>query len=526
MGTSIIIRNGRIVDGTGNPWFKGDVGIEGEKISGIGNLSEFKADREIDAEGLIVCPGFVDVHTHSDTSFLVNPKADSKVMQGVTTEIVGNCGGSAAPLTELGKSFYSKRSARDEDIDWDWNTVAEYYDRLEAEGLPLNVGTLIGHGTIRANVLGYEARAPTEQELESMKELVDDGMKDGAFGLSSGLKYAPGCYAKADEVVELCKVVRKYMGIYDSHLRNQAVNVIEAADEAIDIGRKAGVPVQIAHIKVRGRSVWGKGWNYLRIIDEAREAGIDVTFDQYPYDRCGSTASIPIWALEGGDESLLKRLRDPEQRKRIEAEIPEHEDWVGPESTIITNFPPDRSYEGKTLAEISKLRNKTPESTVCDLVLETERRLGLQMIFGWEEEIHNFMVHPAMMVGSDGSSIAPYGVLGEGKPHPRNYGTYTRFIGRYVLKEGLLSLEDGVRRATSFPARRFGLYDRGILRVGMVADVVVFDPKTIMDTATYMNSQQYSKGIEYVLVNGAIAVENGKFTEQLAGKALRHMSRG
>jgi len=522
METRIIMKNGRIVDGSGSPWFKGDVGIEGVKISGIGNLSGFKTEREIDIEGLVVCPGFVDVHTHTDTSFLVNPKADSKIMQGVTTEIIGNCGNSAAPITELGKSFYSRRRTLDEQIGWDWNTVAEYYDRLESNGLPLNVGTLIGHGTIRADVLGYEAREPIKQELEQMKSLVEQGMKDGAFGLSSGLKYAPGCYAKTDEVVELCKVVRKYGGIYASHIRNQAAQVIEAADEAIDIGRRADVPVQIAHIKVRGRKVWGKGWNYLRIIDEARRAGIDVAFDQYPYDRCGSTASIPIWALEGGTESLLKRLNDPEQRKKIEAEIPEHEDWVGPENTIVTTFPPERSYEGKTLAEISKLRNKKPESTICDLVIETESSLGLQMIFGWEKEIRNFMVHHVMMVGSDGSSISPYGVLGEGKPHPRNYGTYPRFIGRYVLQEGLLSIGDGIRRATSFPARRYGLYDRGILRKGMIADIVVFDPETIIDVGTYMEPQQYPKGIEYVFVNGAVAVENGKFTGRLAGKALRH----
>jgi len=518
MEPSIIIRNGRIVDGTGCPWFKGDVGIEGDRIFGVGDLSEFKAEVEIDARGLVVCPGFVDVHTHSDTSFLVNPRADSKIMQGVTTEIVGNCGNSAAPITDFGKTYYSN-SNRYDAIDWDWTSVAEYYDRLEANGLPLNVGTLIGHGTVRASVMGYEARAPSTGELEQMKGLVEQGMRDGAFGLSSGLKYAPGCYAETDEVVELCKVANKYGGIYATHLRNQALKVIEAAEEAIDIGRKTGIPVHIAHIKVRGRSVWGKGWNYLRIIEDARQEGIDVTFDQYPYDKCGSSASIPIWALEGGAESLLNRLRDPVHRKKIESEIPEHEDWVGPEYTIIGKFAPNSKYEGKNLADISKLRNKTPESTVCDLVLESNGHVRLLMHFGWEEEIRNFMKHHLMMVGSDGSSITTKEM---GKPHLRNYGTYPRFISKYVLGQGIISLEDGIRRATSFPARRFGLFDRGILRQNMIADLVLFNPKTITDIGTYMDPQKHPKGIEYVLVNGTISVEKETFTGKLTGKTLKH----
>ena len=518
----IVVRNGRIIDGAGSPWFKGDICIKGERISVVGGPGRFEADREIDAKGRIVCPGFIDVHTHSDTSFLVNPKADSKILQGVTTEIVGNCGSSAAPITEFGKSFFSKRY-EDMGVDWDWTTVAEYLQRLETKGLPLNVGTLMGHGTIRASVMGFEAREPTHQELESMGSLVESGMRDGAFGLSTGLKYAPGCYAKRDEIVELCKVVHRYGGIYSTHIRNQGDFLIESIDEAIEIGRRSGVPVQISHLKVKGRNNWGKAGNMLRIIDEARGSGVDVTFDQYPY-RAGSTGAFaitPSWAREGGAERFLERLKDPGQRKRIEAGITEQEDWTGSEKIVIAEFDPDSSYEGRSLYEIGGLLNKAPESVMCDLLLEADGRVPVIIFFGWEEDVRDIMTHHAMMVGSDGSSLAPYGVLGRGKPHPRSYGCFPRFLGRYVLHERLLSAEDGIRRMTSFPAQRYGLTDRGILAADMFADIVILDPERVMDVATYEDPHRYSKGVEYVLVNGTIAVEDGKFTGQLAGKALR-----
>ena len=523
MKPNIIIRNGIIVDGTGSPWFKGDIGIEGERISGIGDLSRFKAEREIDAKGLAVCPGFVDVHTHTDTSFFVNPKADSKIMQGITTEVVGNCGNSPAPITELGKSFHSK-SDRYKLIGWDWNTVAEYYDRLEANGLPLNVGTMIGHGTVRSSVLGFEAREPTSQELESMKSLVEKGMKEGAFGLSSGLKYAPGVYAKTDELIELCKIVKKYNGIYATHLRNQGDHLIESVDEAIEIGNKSGIPVQISHLKVKGRGNWGKAKNMLRIIDKASEKGVDVTFDQYPY-RAGSTGTwtiTPKWAREGGVESFLKRLKNPEERKMIEKEITEQEDWTGSERIVIVRFEPDPSLEGKDLKEIGELRGKEPESVMCDLMLEAGGSVPTVHFYGWEEDVKEIMTHNAMMVGSDGSSLASHGELGKGKPHPRNYGAFTRFLGRYVLREGLMSIENGILRMSSFPARRMGLLDRGILWTGMFADVVILDPEKVIDVATYENPHQYAKGIEHVFVNGAIAVKNRKLTGELNGKALKH----
>lgn len=518
----IVVIKGRIIDGAGNPWFTGDVGIVGDRINLIGDLGRLDADREIDAKGLIVCPGFIDVHTHSDASFLVNPRADSKIIQGVTTEIVGNCGGSPAPVTESGKSYFKRYD--ETGIDWDWETVAEYLKRLESKGLPLNVGTLIGHGTIRASVMGFEARDPTLQELESMKSFVESGMKDGAFGLSSGLKYAPGCYAKTDEIVELCRIVHRYGGVYATHIRNQGDSLIESIDEAIEIGRRSGVPVQIAHLKVKGRNNWGKAENMLRVIDQARDSGVDVTFDQYPYlaGSTGAFAITPSWAREGGIERFLERVKEPDQRRRIEAEITEQEDWTGSEKIVIAKFDPDRSYEGKSLEDIGNLRKKAPESAMCDLLLEANGVLPVILFFGWEKDVRKIMTHHAMMVGSDGSSLAPYGILGEGRPHPRSYGCFTRFLGRYVLQEGLLSVEEGVRRMTSFPAQRYRLTYRGLLRENLFADIAIIDPRKVIDLATYNDPHQYSIGAEYVIVNGRIAVENGKFTGQLAGKTLRH----
>lgn len=519
----IVFRNGKIVDGSGNPWFKGDVAVKGDRIVTISGLDGCEAKVEIDVGGRLVTPGFIDVHTHSDLSFIINPKADSKIRQGVTTEMVGNCGGSVAPITELGKSF-EPNMLEELGITWDWNSIAEYLDRLERGGIPVNVGTLIGHGTVRASIMGYEARAPSSGELEQMKELVDQGMRDGAFGLSSGIKYAPGVYAKTEEIVELCRVVARYGGLYATHIRNQGVNLIESVDEAITIGREAGVPVQIAHLKVKGRLNWGKSLNMLKVIDDARIDGVDVTYDQYPYTAAstGALAITPSWAREGGVERFLDRLKDPEERARIIEGVSEQEDWTGSQKLLVAKFDLDTSYEGKSIAEIAELRGKGREETMVELLEEAKGQVPLILFFGWDRDVEAIMIHQAMMVGSDGSSLAAYGELGKGKPHPRNYGAFARFFGKYVLREKVVSLEDGVRRITSFPALRYGLKDRGLLRKGYYADIAVVDPKIVTDTATFQDPHQYAKGIDYVLVNGVFTVEEGEFTSRLAGKVLRH----
>jgi len=519
----IVIKGGRVIDGSGNPWFKGDVAVTGDKIAKIGALGAYEAKKEFDASGLLVCPGFIDVHTHTDASFLINPKADSKIRQGVTTEIVGNCGASLAPVTELGKSFV-RRMLDELGIEMDWNTVAEYLVRFEKVGLPVNVGALIGHGTVRASVMGYEARAPSASELEEMKGLVEQGMKDGAFGLSTGIKYAPGVYADTDEIVELSKAAAKYGGLYATHIRNQGGSLIESIEESIIIGREAGCPVQIAHLKVKGRTNWGKSLNMLRVIDEARAEGIDVTYDQYPYlaGSTGAFAITPKWAREGGVESFLERLRDPELRPRIEEGVTEQEDWTGSFKLQVCKFDPEPSYEGKSIAEIAELRGVPRETAMCDLLNEADGVVPLILFFGWDRDIEEIMKHPAMMVGSDGSSLAAYGELGKGKPHPRNYGAFTRFLGRYVIQKGIMGLEDGVRRMTSFPALRFGLEDRGLLKAGGYADITVVDPEKLIDTATFQDPHQYSHGVEHVIVNGEVELENGEYNGTLAGRTLRH----
>jgi N-acyl-D-amino-acid deacylase len=395
---------------------------------------------------------------------------------------------------------------------------------IESKGIPLNFGTFIGHGTIRASVIGYEAREPLKEELKIMKKLVKNGMKDGAFGLSTGLKYAPGCYAKTEEIIELCKVINEYDGIYSTHIRNQGDYLVESIDEAVKIGELSGTSVIISHLKAKGRSNWGKASNVLRIIDEAREDGTDVTFDQYPYPAGSSSliSRVPSWAREGGPSRLLERLKDPDIRRKIEEEIIKGEDWLGAENTFVAQFTPDPSLEGKSLEEISKIRGKSPVTVVCDLLLEADGVVPVISFYGWEKDIREIMSHSAMMVGSDGSSLSSHGILGRGKPHPRNYGTFPRFFGKYVIQEKIMSMEDGIRRMTSNPAIRMGLKGRGLLKENMFADVLVINTTDFIDIATFKNPHQYPKGIVYGFVNGVKIIENDKFTENLAGKVLRH----
>ncbi len=521
MVENAIIRNGTIIDGSGNPWFKGDLCIENEKISHIGNLDGIKADEEIDASGLIVCPGFIDVHSHGDVNSLINPKADSKITQGITTQIVGNCGLSAAPISKDKNYFLDY--FRDADVNWEWNTIAEYLQVIQSTGIPLNIGTHVGYQTIRVAVMGYESRDPTIEEHELMKALLEGGMKDGAFGLSIMFKSAPGSFAKVDEIIDLCKIVKKYRGMYVPHQRTQGDTIIEDIDISINIGKKSGVPVHISHLKVKGRRNWGKAKTVLRIIDEARKTGLDITFDQYPYSASGGSVGMPSWAMEGGFQKLLIRLKDAEQRKKIEEDMTKLEDaGIGADNIKIAVYAPDRSYEGKSLAELSEKLDKSPESTWCHLLLQAGETVSVNKYSMCEEDLIDIMTHHAMMVGSDGRSLSPYGVLGRGKMHPRNYGSFPRYLGRYVIRNNVTSIEDGIRRMTSFPAQKFGLRDRGLLHTSNYADIVIFDPNTVIDAATFENPYKYSQGIEYVWVNGTMEIEKGKYNGELAGKSLKN----
>jgi len=523
----VVIKNGYLVDGTGNPWFKADISIRSGKVLEIGDLGSEDADRIVNAKGLVVCPGFIDMHSHSEYSLLVNSKAESKIRQGVTTEVNGNCGDSPAPIE--GITAWAAEEAKEYELDMIWSTLGEYLDRLEKQGIALNVAQLVGHGTIRTAVMGHENRPPTREELDKMKELVAQAMEDGAFGMSTGLFYPPGGFAGIEEVIELCKVVAKYGRIYTSHIRGEGDPLIEAVAEAIEIGEKANIPVQISHLKACGVENWGQVKRTLRMMEEARARGVDVTCDVYPYTACGTdlVSMIPIWAHEGGVDKLCERLRNLKNRERIKKEmlegLPRWESCVkqsGWGRIKVIGWKEHKEFEGRTLAEIAELKSVDPFDLTFDLILKKESPELVDLAMN-EEDVCTVIKHPLSMVGSDGWALAPYGVLGENKTHPRSYGTFPRILGKYVREKEVLSLEEAIRKMTSLPAQKLGLKDRGMIREGMWADVVVFDPRRVVDKATYEDPHRYSEGIEYVLVNGEVVVDKGKHTGALPGKVLR-----
>jgi len=522
--TELVIRNGHIVDGAGNPWFKSDLEIKGERISHIGRVSASKG-KVIDASGLVVTPGFVDIHSHSDLHLLANPKAESKVRQGVTTEVFPNCGSGPAPLRGTAVEMI-KDDLKQLGLKLDWRTMAQYMKRLERQGVSLNVALLIPHGTLRACVLGFDNRKPTEKEMNDMKVLAEQCMREGAFGMCTGLRYVPGSYAETSEVVELLKVVGRYGGFYASHVRDEGDRGTypAAIAEAVEIGEKAGVPVEISHLKALGRRAWGKVKDALKIIEDARNRGVDVTCEMYPYTASGTgfMGWIPKWSHEGGFDKFLERLKDPETKRRImeETQAVLH-DRGGPERAVLTRFPPNQEYEGKTLQEIASLRAKDPVEVIIDLLVEAQGETPVVNFNMLDEDVNTVMKHSAVMFGTDGYSLAPYGILGKGRPHPRSYGTYPRILGKYVREEKLLTIESAIRKMTSQPAQKLGLQDRGLIKEGMYADIVVLDPETIIDKATFVTPHQYPDGIQYVIVNGKIVVEKGKHTGALPGKVLR-----
>jgi len=526
-----VIRNAYIVDGTGNPWFEADIGIKSGKISEIGNLDFEDADRIINAKELMVCPGFIDMHSHSEYSLLANSKAESKIKQGVTTEVNGNCGDSPAPIE--GMTAEAAEEAKEYKLNMDWSTLAEYLDKLERQGISLNVAQLVGHGTIRIAVMGHENRPPTREELNKMKELVAQAMEDGAFGMSTGLYYLPGGFADTAEVIELCKVVTKYGGIYTSHIRGEGDPLIEAVTETIEIGEKANIPVQISHHKACGIENWGNVKKTLRMMEEARSRGLDITCDVYPYTACGADliSMIPNWAHEGGVNKLRERLRDSKIRERVKKEM--SEGLPGWESSVkqsgwgrikVIGWKEHKEFEGKTLAEIADLEGVDAFNLTFDLIMKKESPELVDLAMT-EKDVCTVIKHPLSMVGSDGWALAPYGVLGESKTHPRSYGTFPRILRKYVREDKVLTIENAIRKMTSLPAQKLGLRDRGTLREGMWADVVVFDPKRIADVATYENPHRYPEGIEHVLVNGEIVVDGGEHTGAPPGKVLRFSNR-
>lgn len=529
MDFDIVIKNGRIIDGIGNPCFRADVGIKNSKIAKIGRLTGISATRELDATGLVVSPGYIDTHSHSDLMLLVEPEAEQKIMQGITTEILGQDGLSVAPLPVPIFESWKKRLAGllgTPKIEWDWVSVGDYFQRLERSGTATNVAYLVPHGAVRACVMQFEDRSPTTKELAQMQDLVDQSMRAGAIGLSTGLIYPPCTYAKGtEELITLCKLVGAFRGVFVIHMRNESDFIMEALNETIEISNETGVAVHISHLKVAGRRNWDKIDHVLKRIDEARVQGIDITFDQYPYI-AGSTmlaAVLPPWVMVGGTEEALKRLKDPKEREKIKKDIdqgiPGWENIVGRGdwNDILVSFVPsekNRQFMGKRIPEIANLVGKDPADTAFDLLIEEDLVVSMVTFWGSESLVYTAMRHPQGMFATDG-------LLG-GKPHPRVYGTYPRILGKCVREDHIIALEEAVRKMTSFPAQRFGLRDRGLIREGMAGDITIFDPDHVLDKATFEDPIQFPEGIKYVLVNGVVVKEGNHHMGSLPGRVLRH----
>lgn len=522
-----IIRNGKIVDGTGGPFFFGDVGIKDGKIAAVERKLDACAQAEHNASGNVVCPGFIDMHSHSDFTILLDARAQSKVQQGVTTELNGQCGGWAAPLA--GESLKSALEMLQEYGATDvisWSSMDGYFRALEAVKPAINQAILVGHGTVRAAVFGYQQREPSPVELQQMRVIVREAMQAGAFGMSTGLYYAPGSYSKTPEVIELCTVVAGLGGIHESHIRDEtdySVGLIAAVQEIIDIARASGVSSEFAHLKALGPRQWGKGPELLEMIDGARKAGLDVTADQYPYPASGSSitgALLPRWAQEGGRAGTLAMLEDAETRKRMHRDMTENLARRGGATRLmISVFEPDRSLEGKTLAQVAEERGKDPIETALELLEKADASFVSFVID--EGDVEAIMRHPAVMVGTDGFALANDGVLEKGWPHPRSYGTYPRILSTFVREKKVLSLEQAIKKMTSMPATKIGLQDRGLIRAGQWADIVVFDENDIKDRASFEAPKQYPVGIKQVFVNGSVVVENGQHQNLFPGHVLR-----
>lgn len=497
----ILIRNARVLDGAGNPWFHADVAVKDGRIAAIGRLGEPQAARTIDAKGRILAPGFIDVHTHVEGAVERVPRGDNYLLDGVTTIVTGNCGASEVNLSE-------------------------WFPALEQRGLGLNLASLIGHNSVRREVMGTVNRQATPEELEKMSELVERAMKDGAVGFSTGLIYIPGTYSNTDEVVALGKAAARHGGVYASHMRDEGAKILDAIHEAARVGVESGLPVQLSHFKIDTPRLWGSSTKSLALVEEYRSKGLDIVVDQYPYDRSSTNLGItlPSWALADGQEKIRERLGDAATRRKIAAEMKTmlkslgHKDYS---YATVASYRPNKAWEGKNIAEITALRGKNRKKldNQIDTIFEIMRRGNAQMVFHsmGQEDVERIMKYPNTAVASDGGIRE----FGQGMPHPRSYGTNARVLAEYVRKRGTLTLEDAVRRMTSLPARTFGLKDRGSIHQGAAADLVLFDPARVQDKSTYTQPHQYSEGFDYVLVNGVVMVEEGKLTSEKGGRVLR-----
>jgi N-acyl-D-aspartate/D-glutamate deacylase len=527
----IVITNGHIVDGTGSPWYSGDIGIHDGKIAAIGNLHGAQGTRTIDARGQVVAPGFIDMLGQSEYTILVDPRLPSKIYQGITTEITGE-GESIAPLNDA----ILKADQEQYDhyrIQVDWRTFREYFSRLERQHIGINITSYVGATRVRRMVLGDNDVQPTLGQLEQMREIVRQAMRDGAVGVSTSLEYAPAPYAKTEELIALAAEASRFGGIYATHMRNEGTGILAAIDEALRIGREARIPVEIWHLKVGGKPSWGHMPEVVAKINSARAQGLDVTADTYAYTAWFNdfSAFIPAWAHDGGNAKLIERLKDPATRARIRTDMltpsdkwdNEWQEIPGPEAVLVGVVHNSQllPLQGKTLSQIAKLWNKEPMDALFDLLIE-DHGLTSVAVFGMSEpDVSLALQQPWVSVDNDSSGTSPEGILGREHPHPRAYGTFPRILRKYVREEHMLTLEDAIRKFTALPAQRMRLTDRGVLKAGMCADIVIFDPAAIHDVATFESPNQLSQGMDYVLVNGVPVIDQTMMTGALPGKVLR-----
>jgi N-acyl-D-amino-acid deacylase len=530
-GFDLVIANGHVVDGSGSPWYSADIGIRDGRIAAIGNLTAAPRKKTVDAHGKVVAPGFIDMLGQSETTVLVEPRLPSKIYQGITTEITGE-GGSAAPLNDA--IIQNDRPAYVHyKINPDWRTFRQFFARLEKQGIGINMASYVGATQVRRVVLGDADVQPTPDQLNQMKALVREAMRDGAVGVSTSLEYAPAPYAKTEELIALAAEAAPFGGIYATHMRSESDSVLESIDEAARIGREAHIPVEIWHFKVAGKANWGRMPELIARVNKARAEGVDIEADTYAYTAWFNSMSafVPAWAHDGGDAKLIERLKDPATRARIRKDLEtpatnwdnEWQEIRGPEDVMIgvVQNPALKQFQGKRLSEIAKAWNKDPMDALFDLLIE-DTGYTYCAVFGMSEpDVALALQQPWVSVDNDSSGTSPEGLLGEEHPHPRAYGTFPRILRKYVREEKKLTLEEAIRKFSALPAQRVRLADRGVLKQGMWADVVVFDPDTIRDLATFDNPNQLSQGMEYVLVNGVAVIEEGKMTGKLPGKVLR-----
>jgi N-acyl-D-amino-acid deacylase len=522
----LVISQGIVYDGLGNPGKEVDIAVKGNKIFSLEkNPDKSKAKMVIEAKGLAVAPGFIDAHDHTDLGLLANPKAESQVRQGVTTIISGNCGSSPFPVSDLIFEEWKTNAKEEYNIDLNWKDINGFFNRLKEKDMALNYRTLVGHGSLRAEVVGLDDIPPNENQLKRMQRLVEENIKAGALGLSTGLEYAPGSFAKSPEILALCQTVALNNRVYSTHMRSEGDFLLESLEESIDIARQTKVSLQISHLKVAYPGNWSKIDAALSKIEAAHKQGINIHADRYPYiaGSTGLALYFPLWAKQGTAKDFVARLKDPKLDAKLRSHLQKQEKKLGSWDKILISSvitPKNKKVEGKTVLEAAREAGKQPYEFMRDLLIDEETRVTMITFIASEDNLKRILAHPLVVIGADGEAVAPYGVLSRGKPHPRLYGSFPRVLGKYARDEKIFSLAKGIQKMTSITAQKFGLPNRGQVKEGYFADLVVFNPDKIIDCATWKDPHQYPKGIDSVIVNGQVVIREGEHTGNLPGKIL------